>query len=140
LAADSAWRPGRNWYADRTKHRTETRGVSQALEPLQSPSSGDPPRKGLPAQRWSTFVRNHAHAVLACDFFVTITVDFRVIYVFVVLEVGTRRIVHWNVTARPTAEWTIQQCRTAFMGEAAHRFLVHDSDAIYAPAVDSAVE
>jgi hypothetical protein len=33
--------------------------------------------------------------------------------VFVVLDVGTRRIVHWNVTEHPTADWTIQQCRTA---------------------------
>jgi transposase InsO family protein len=98
-----------------------------------------PSRGGRPAQRWATFVRNHAHAVLACDFFTTITVGFRVLYVFVVLDVGTRRIVHWNVTAHPTADWTIQQCRTAITGETPHRFLVHDRDAIYAPAVDGAI-
>jgi hypothetical protein len=46
--------------------------------------------------------------MLACDFFVTITATFRTLYVFVVLDVGTRRIVHWNVTEHPTAEWTIQ--------------------------------
>jgi len=98
-----------------------------------------PSRGGRPAQRWAPFVRNHAHAVLACDFFTTITVGFRVLYVFVVLDVGTRRIVHWNVTAHPTADWPIQQCRTAITGETAHRFLVHDRDAIYAPAVDRAI-
>jgi transposase InsO family protein len=53
-------------------------------------------------------VRNHASAVLACDFFVTVTATFRVLYVFVVLEVGTRRILHWNVTEHPTADWTAQ--------------------------------
>jgi putative transposase len=37
-------------------------------------------------------VRNHAHGIVACDFFTTVTVGFRVLYVFVVLEVGTRRI------------------------------------------------
>jgi transposase InsO family protein len=84
-------------------------------------------------------VRNHAHAVLACDFFTAITVRFRILYVFVVLDVGTRRIVHWNVTEHPTAEWTIQQCRAVITGETAHRFLVHDRDAIYAPAVDRAI-
>ena len=47
--------------------------------------------------------------MLACDFFVTITASFRTLYVFIVLEVGTRRIVHWNVTEHPTAEWTVQQ-------------------------------
>jgi putative transposase len=53
-------------------------------------------------------VRNHAGAMLACDFFVAITARFRTLYVFVVLEVGTRRIVHWNVTEHPTADWTVQ--------------------------------
>jgi hypothetical protein len=39
------------------------------------------------------------------------TARFRVIYVFVVLEIGTRRLIHWNVTAHPTDDWTIQQFR-----------------------------
>jgi putative transposase len=56
-------------------------------------------------------VRNHANGIVACDFFTTVTVGFRVLYVFVVLEVGTRRILHWNVTKHPTAAWTIQQFR-----------------------------
>jgi transposase InsO family protein len=73
------------------------------------------------------------------DFVTTITVRFRILYVFVVLDVGTRRIVHWNVTEHPTADWTIQQCRTAIMGETGHRFLIHDRDAVYAPAVDGAI-
>jgi transposase InsO family protein len=98
-----------------------------------------PSRGGRPAQRWATFVRNHAHAVLACDFFTTITVRFRILYVFVMLDIGTRRIVHWNVTEHPTADWTIQQCRTAITGETGHRFLIHDRDAVYAPAVDGAI-
>jgi transposase InsO family protein len=59
--------------------------------------------------------------------------------VFVVLDVGTRRIAHWNVTEHPTADWTTQQCRTAITGETGHRFLIHDRDAIYAPAVDRAI-
>jgi len=41
-----------------------------------------------------TFVRNHAEGILACDFFVTVTASFRVLYVFVAMEVGTRRIAH----------------------------------------------
>ena len=98
-----------------------------------------PPWSDRLSQRWSTFVRNHAHVVLACDFFVTMTARFQLIYVFVVLEVATRRIVHWNVTGHPTAEWTIQQCRMAITGDAGHRFLVHDRYAIYAPAVDRAI-
>ena len=75
----------------------------------------------------------------ACDLFITVTARFRLLHVFVVLDVGTRRIVHWNVTEHPTADWTIQQCRTAITGDTMHRFLIHDRDAIYAPAVDGAI-
>jgi putative transposase len=98
-----------------------------------------PPRVGRPSQRWATFVRNHAHAVLACDFFVTVTASFRVLYVFVVLEVGTRRIVHWNVTEHPTTDWTIQQFRAVITPETVHRFVLHDRDGIYAAEVDRAI-
>lgn len=58
---------------------------------------------------------------------------------FVVLDVGTRRIVHWNVTEHPTADWTTRQCGAVITGETGHRFLVHDCDAIYAPAVDRVI-
>jgi len=61
-----------------------------------------------PKQRWLTFVHYHAKVIVACDFFVVITATFRVLYVFVLMEVGTRRILHHNVTAHPTAEWTLQ--------------------------------
>ena len=80
------------------------------------------PRGGAGLQTWSTFVRNHARAVLACDFFVAVTATFRTVYVFVVLDVGTRRIMHWNVTEHPTAEWTVQRCRAVVPGDQAQRF------------------
>jgi hypothetical protein len=67
------------------------------------------PRHGPSSQRWMTFVRNHAEGILASDFFVTVTANFRVLYVFVVMEVGTRRIAHVNVTAHPTADWTFSR-------------------------------
>ena len=98
------------------------------------------PRRGGPrSQRWAIFVRNHAHAVLACDFFTTVTVRFRLLYAFVVLEVGTRRILYWNVTEHPTAEWTIQQFRAVIAPETSHRFVLHDRDSIYAATVDRAI-
>jgi len=57
-------------------------------------------------------------------------------YVFVVLEVGTRRIRHWNVTAHPTAGWTAQQFRLIVSGDQPHRFVIHDRDTIYSEGVD----
>jgi hypothetical protein len=74
-----------------------------------------------------------------CDFFVAVTATFRVIYVFVVLEGGTRRILHWNVTAHPTANWTAQQFRMVVAADPLHRFVIHDRDAIYSEGVDATV-
>jgi putative transposase len=97
-------------------------------------------RRGPSPQRWMTFVRNHAQGILACDFFVTVTASFRVLYVFVVIEVGTRRIAHFNVTAHRTADWTLQQFREIITGEKPYRFLIHDRDSIYSFELDSAVK
>jgi putative transposase len=71
-----------------------------------------PPGQPRGDQRWSTFLKNHAKAILACDFFVTVTATFRMLYVFVVIEHGTRRLAHVNVTAHPSADWTLQQLQT----------------------------
>src|SRR5215831_6230923 len=89
-----------------------------------------------PKQRWLTFVRNHAKVMVACDFFVVITAVFRTLYVFVVMEIGSRRILHHNVTAHPTAEWTLQQFREALPGDHPYRFVIHDRDSIFAEEVD----
>ena len=75
-----------------------------------------PPGQPRGDQRWSTFLKNHARAILACDFFVAVTATFRMLYVFVVIEHGTRRLAHVNVTAHPSADWTLQQLR-AVVGE-----------------------
>ena len=94
----------------------------------------------VPTQRWMTFVRNHAKAILACDFFVSVTVHFRIIYVFVIMEVGTRRLVHCNVTSHPTAGWTLQQFREAIDNEQDYRFVVHDRDKIYSKELDRSIK
>src|SRR5947209_6404695 len=60
--------------------------------------------------------------------------------VFVVLEVGTRHILQWNVTAHPTADWTAQQFRMIVWGDQAHRFVIHDRDTIYSEGVDHTLE
>jgi hypothetical protein len=69
-----------------------------------------------------------------------VTATFRILYVFVVLEVGTRRIVHWNVTAHPTAEWTAQQFRMIVRNDQAQRFVIHDRDTIYSEGVDRTLD
>ncbi len=89
------------------------------------------PRGGNSGQRWSTFVRNHAKAIVACDFFISVTASFQLLYVFVAMEIGSRRILHTNVTAHPTAEWTTQQFREFLAFDHPYEFLIHDHDSIF---------
>jgi putative transposase len=90
-------------------------------------------------QRWATFVRNHAQALVACDFCVVVTATFRILYVFVALEVGSRRLLHINATAHPTAVWTLQQFREILAEPHAYRFVLHDRDSIYSAWLDAAL-
>lgn len=104
------------------------------------PNDLDSGRNGVSGQRWMTFVRNHAHAMIACDFATVVTARFRVLYVFVIMEVGRRKLLHCNVTAHPTALWTAQQFREAIPGDHSYRFLIHDRDKTYSDDVDEAVQ
>src|SRR5262245_43394241 len=98
-----------------------------------------PVRTPDPKQRWLTFVHNHSKVMVACDFFVAITATFRTLYVFVVMEIGSRRILHQNVNAHPTAEWTLQQLREALPGDHPYRFVIHDRDRIFSADVDKSL-
>ena len=95
-----------------------------------------PPGQPRGDQRWSTFLKNHAKAILACDFFVAVTATFRMLYVFVVIEHSTRRLAHVNVTTNPSADWTLQQLREVGGNGGGHRYLIHDRDRIFAKHLD----
>jgi transposase InsO family protein len=85
-----------------------------------------------PSQTWRTFLRNHLRTTAACDFFVVPTATFRLLLCFVILSHDRRRIVHFNVTAHPTAAWTAQQIREAFPGDSTEpRYLLRDRDGAY---------
>ena len=90
-------------------------------------------RHGSPRgnQTWRTFIQNHAKEVWACDFLTQYTAFFNVAYVLVIMEIGSRRIVHVNVTANPTLAWVKQQIREATAEQQPPRFLVHDNDGIF---------
>jgi putative transposase len=100
---------------------------------------GGPVRAPDPRQRWLTFLHNHANVIVACDFFVVVTACFRILHVLVILELGTRQMVHHNVTAHPTAEWTLQQFREALPAEHPYRFVIHDRDSIFSRPLDQQV-
>jgi transposase InsO family protein len=99
-----------------------------------------PPGTPRGDQRWSTFLKNHAKAILACDFFVAVTATFKMLYVFVVIDHATRRLLHVNVTTNPSSNWTLQQFREVVGDAQAHAYLIHDRDNIFSKALDDSVK
>ena len=96
----------------------------------------DTGRRRTSSQPWMTFVQNHAQGIVARDFLVAVTTRFQVLFVFVAMEIGSRRILHCNVTAHPTTEWTLQQFREAIPSDHPYRFLIHDRDSIFSSQLD----
>jgi putative transposase len=87
------------------------------------------PRKP-PSQNWRTFLQNHVKDLLSVDFFTVPTIRSGPVCVLVLAH-DRRRILHFNVTAHPTAEWTAQQLVQAFPWDSAPRYLLRDRDGIF---------
>ena len=88
------------------------------------------PRRA-PSPAWRTFLKSHATELVALDFFTVPTVGFKVLFVLIVLAHSRRKVVHFNVTEHPTAQWTTQQLVEAFPWETAPKYLLRDRDAVY---------
>jgi transposase InsO family protein len=84
-----------------------------------------------PSQAWRTFLKNHAKDLIALDFFTVPTATFRVLFVLVVLSHRRRRLVHFNVTEHPTAEWTARQLIEGCGQEESPRHMIRDRDQVY---------
>jgi putative transposase len=106
--------------------RASTNAVRKYLKQARPPDSSK--------QNWRTFLRNHASQVWACDFLQTYDLLFRA--VFVIVELGSRRVVHFGVTRHPTDTWIAQQLREATPFGAKPRFLIRDNDRKYGASFD----
>jgi putative transposase len=115
--------------------RVSPRTIRKYLPKLPSAPAGHPRRD----QRSSTFLKNHAAAIIACNFCVVASATFRMLYVLVVMEHASRRIIHLNVTAHPTAAWSLQQLREAIPSDHAYRFILHDRDTIFSSDLDDSL-
>src|SRR5436309_5875355 len=81
-------------------------------------------------------LKNHAPDLIALDFFTVATATFRVLFVLVVLTHSRRRLLHFNVTEHPTAEWTARQLLEACALEEGPRYLIRDRDKSMATAIN----
>ena len=83
-----------------------------------------PKRAGSPSPTWRTFLDQHVRDLVSIDFFIVPTATFRVLFVFIVLAHDRWRIVHFNMTEHPTAQWTAQQIVEAFPFDTARTWRV----------------
>jgi transposase InsO family protein len=92
-------------------------------------------RRGDPGKQWLTFLANHREVIAAFDFFTVPTATFKLLYCFFVTEHDRRKILHFNVTRHPNAEWVVQQLREAFPEPGRYRYVILDRDAKFGSSV-----
>ncbi len=126
------WQANPTWGSPRIVAELHKLGIEVAKSTVEKYK---PRAERLPSATWRTFLDQHLKELVAIDFFVMPTATFKVLFVFLVLTHDRRRIVHFNVTEHPTAQWTAQQLVEAFPCDTAPRYLLRDGDGIYGDRV-----
>jgi transposase InsO family protein len=119
------------WGAERIRGELLKLGIEVSKRTIQRHMSKDR-KEHSSSQTWATFLKNQASGIWACDFTVVNDWLFRQWYIFVVMELKTRRIIHTGVTKYPTDEWTAQQLREATPWGKGPKYLIRDRDSKYA--------
>jgi hypothetical protein len=84
------------------------------------------------SQSWKAFLQNHSKEIISIDFLTVPTVNFKLLYVLVVIEHHRRRLVYFNITKNPTAQWSLQQIRNLLMDyDTPPKYLIRDRDMKY---------
>ena len=122
------WRSNPTWGSPRIVGELRKIGIDVAKSTVEKyrPQGRQPS-----SPTWKAFLGNHVKDIMACDFFTVPTPTFKVLFVFVLLAHERRRIVYFNITEHPTAQWTAQQIVDAFPWDTAPRYLLRDRDGIY---------
>lgn len=117
----------RLWGAERIRGELLKVGIKVSKRTVQKYMRSVRERRGG-GQTWATFVKNHADDIWCCDFVQTYDLLFRPLFLFFLMNQGSRKVVHIAATRKPTQEWTAQQLRNATMDGLAPRFLIRDRD------------
>jgi len=116
------------WGSPRIKAELGTIGIDVAKSTVEKYMVK---QRKPPSQTWKTFLNNHVRDLVSIDFFVVPTINYKILFVLVVLKHNRRSVVHFNVTEHPTAQWTAQQMVEAFPWEETPIYIIHDQDKIY---------
>ena len=90
--------------------------------------------------RWKSFLKNHAKEIISMDFFTIPTINFKILYVLLIIEHHRRRILHFNVASNPNSSWTIQQIRNALPSDIVPKYLIRDRDSKFSHDVSSCIK
>lgn len=131
------WQANPTWGSPRIVAELHKLGIEVAKSTVEKYK---PYGERLPSSTWRTFLDQHVKELVAIDFFVVPTATFKVLFVFLVLAHDRRRIVHFNVTEYPTAQWTAQQLVEAFPFDTAPSYLWRDGAGIYGQRVHRRIE
>ena len=118
----------RLWGAERIRRELLKLGIRVSKRTVQRHL---PARRSNTAHNWATFLKNHAGEIWACDFTVVHDLLFRPLYVFVIIELQSRQLIHQAVTSHPTDAWVAQQLREATAWGKHPKHLIHDRDSKY---------
>jgi len=111
-----------------TKNQISQRTISRYLKKIRP---DDPDNTKKKRQQWKVFLKNHREYIMGMDFFTVPTISFKTLYVFFLIDHARRKIVHFNITANPTPEWTAQQIVEACPWDTVPKYLLRDRDGIY---------
>ena len=123
-------RENRLWGAERIRGELLKLGIRVCKRTVQKYLRGV--RSHQPqGQKWSTFLRNHAAQIWACDFLQVTDLFFRPLFAFFLIELQSRKVIHVGVTRSPTDSWVAQQLREATPYGQAPNYLICDHDSKY---------
>ncbi len=125
----------RLWGAERIRGALRKLGIRVGKRTVQRHMrAARPPRRRGDGQTWASFLRNHAPETWACDFLPVVDRGFRSLCAFVVVALGSRRVVHVGVTRHPADACVAQQLREATPFAQRPRYLIRDNDGKYGAA------
>ena len=96
-----------HWGTERIRGELLKLGIAVSARSIRRHRRRGP--AGPPSQSWRTFLANHTRAIWAADLFVVQTLTFQTLYVLFLISHDRRRLLHFNLTAHPTAAWVWRQ-------------------------------
>jgi putative transposase len=122
----------RLWGAERIRGELLKLGLHVCKRTIQKYMRHVRPQQSR-GQKWSTFLRNHASQIWACDFLQVTDLFFRPLFAFFIVELKSRKVIHVGVTRSPTDSWVAQQLREATPYGQAPKYLIRDNDSKFGP-------